>query len=101
MHEADVVIQSFSCDGNIKKQEINKFASCSPAKYFLPLYIWSPTPSVKGENLELSFSVDIPTLVLFVIALSMTVALLKLYTRLGSQLSLDLESEEPVLLPTR
>lgn len=95
------MVESISCDSEIYEQKLSSVVTCSHAKSYSPLYIWSPRPAIKGTILDMSSSFDIPTTVLFVLSLSMAIALVKLYTKLGSQLSLELESEELVMVPTR
>ena len=74
----------------------------SHSTQYNPEYIWSSYPLEKGQKLAFSeFAFDIPSTILFFLSPVMAVALMKLFTKLGSNLGIDTESEEPVLIPTR
>ena len=66
-------------------------------------YIWSSYPSPKTAKIDYSalFSFDPPSAFLFSLCLIGAIALMKLFTYLGSKLGLDTVSEEPVNIPTR
>ena len=66
-------------------------------------YIWSSYPSPQTARIDYSalFSFDPPSAFLFSFCLVGAVALMKLFTCLGSKLGLDTVSEEPVNIPTR
>ena len=71
--------------------------------YFGHTYIWSSYPSSKAAKTDYSalISFDLPSVFLFSFSLVGAVALMKLFTYLGSNLGIETVSVEPVNIPTR
>ena len=73
-----------------------------PATKYGLTYIWTRYPLPKKSTFKLSsFNFDTPSIVLFFSSIAAVIALMKIFTFLGSRLGLPTCSEELVLLPTR
>ena len=73
-----------------------------PASKYGHYYIWTRYPSPKDSKFKISaLNFDTPSLVLFFLTLVTAVALMKIFTILGSRLGLQTASEEPLMIPTR
>ena len=91
------------------KQVVALWSSPQPSihiphsKFYYPRYIWSSYPSPKTAKIDFLavFSFDPTSAFLSLFSLVGAVALMKLFTYLGSKLGLDTVSEEPVNIPTR
>ena len=100
---------NFKCLNHLFDQNEVGFNSPKPSihvphsTFYGQEYIWSSYPSPKTAKIDYSalFSFDPPSAFLFFFSLVGAVALIKLFTYLGSKLGLDTVSEEPVNIPTR
>ena len=68
-----------------------------------PVYIWSRVPGLKPSKLKIAVfdGFDIPTLTLFFLSFALVVALMKIFTTLGTRLGLGQQSEDIVMVPIR
>ena len=99
-NEADIVVAAIPCQGYMfAEKKLGEFAHCAQPTGFLPRYIWTryPLPTTRMWNLLVVF--DPPAYAAFFTSLSLTAAVMQLYTALGSRLGLDSASEELILLP--
>ena len=99
-NEADLVVTNWGCQGyEFADMKLGEFAHCAQPKGFQPRYIWTryPLPTTRMWNLLVVF--DPPAYAAFFTSLTLTAAVMQLYTALGSRLGLDSASEELILLP--
>ena len=92
----------WACQGyEFADEGLGEFALCAQATGFEPYYIWTryPLPTTRMWNLLVVF--DPPAYAAFFTSLTLTAALMKLFTLVGSRLGLGTVSQEIILLPLR
>ena len=90
-------------DQDISLHKIFSSVQDSQSKSLRPIYIWSRVPRPKPSKLEIEvFSgFDVTTLTLFFLSFALVVALMKIFTMLGTRLGLGQQSEDIVMVPIR
>ena len=97
-----MAVTTWACQGyQFADEELGKFAHCAQPTAFVPRYIWTryPLPTTRMWNLLYVF--DPPGYACLLTSLTLTAAIMKLYSALGSRLGLDTASEELIFIPLR
>ena len=96
-----MLVAKWVCQGYEFKNGLGDFAHCAIATNFLPQYIWTryPLPTTRMWNLLYVF--DLPAYAAFFTVLSLTAAMMKLFSMIGSKLGLGTTTKEVILIPLR